>query len=84
MPEDPMRDVVAVLFGGFETLDVFGPVEILGRRPDQFNPLFYSMSGGIITSSQNVPVMTKPLSELRSAQYILFIPMGAGVKRPGR
>jgi transcriptional regulator GlxA family with amidase domain len=75
-----MRDVVAVLFNGFETLDVFGPVEILGRLSNQFNPLFYSVSGGIITSSQNVPVMTKPLSELKSAQYILFIPGGVGVK----
>jgi transcriptional regulator GlxA family with amidase domain len=75
-----MRDVVAILFNGFETLDVFGPVEILGRLPDQFNPLFCSVPGGIVTSSQNVPVMTMPLAELKSAQYILFIPEGMGIR----
>jgi len=38
------------------------------------------MTGGIITSSQNVPVMTRPLSELKSTRYVLFIPGGTGVK----
>lgn len=67
-----MRDVVTILYNDFETLDVFGPIEVLGRLPEQFSPQFYSMTGGIITSSQNVPVMTRPLSELISTQYILF------------
>lgn len=75
-----MRDVVTVLYNDFETLDVFGPIEVLGRVPEQFNPVFYSMSGGIITSSQKVPVMTRPLSELESGDYILFIPGGAGAR----
>jgi transcriptional regulator GlxA family with amidase domain len=59
---------------------VFGPIEILGRLPEQFNPLFYSLTGGIITSSQQVPVMTRPLSELKSTRYILFIPGGTGAR----
>jgi transcriptional regulator GlxA family with amidase domain len=75
-----MRDVITILFNEFETLDVFGPIEVLGRLPGYFNPLFYSMTGEIITSSQNVPVMTRPLSELKSTPYILFIPGGMGAK----
>ena len=75
-----MRDVIAILYDEFETLDVFGPIEILGRLPQYFNPCFYSMAGGIITSSQNVPVMTRPLSELKSGLYILFIPGGTGAR----
>lgn len=75
-----MRDIITILYNGFETLDVFGPVEVLGRLPEAFNPLFYSLAGGIITSSQNVPVMTRPLSELKSPRYILFIPGGAGAR----
>jgi len=75
-----MRDVVTILYDDFETLDVFGPIEVLGRVPDQFNPLFYSMDGGIIRSSQNVPVMTRPLSEMKSTNYILFIPGGTGAR----
>jgi transcriptional regulator GlxA family with amidase domain len=75
-----MRDVITVLFNDFETLDVFGPIEVLGRLPEQFNPLFYSITGGIITSSQQVPVMTRSLSALKSTGYILFIPGGMGAR----
>ncbi len=75
-----MRDVVTFLYNDFETLDVFGPIEVLGRVPEQFNPQFYSLAGGIITSSQNVPVMTRAPSELKSTGYILFIPGGNGAR----
>jgi transcriptional regulator GlxA family with amidase domain len=75
-----MRDVVTILYHDFETLDVFGPIEVLGRVPEQFNPQFYSMTGGIITSSQKVPVMTRPLSEMKSSRFILFIPGGMGAR----
>ncbi len=75
-----MRDVITILYNDFETLDVFGPIEVLGRLSEHFNPLFYSLNGGIITSTQNVPVMTRPLSELKSTQYILFIPGGMGAR----
>jgi len=76
----PIIDVITVLSNDFETLDVFGPIEVLGRLPDPFNPLFFSITGGIITSSQQVPVMTRPLSELKSSGYILFIPGGTGAR----
>lgn len=75
-----MRDIITILFNDFETLDVFGPIEVLGRLPEQFNPLFYSITGGIITSSQQVPVLTRPLSELNSTGYILLIPGGTGAR----
>lgn len=57
-----MYEVITILFDNFETLDVFGPVEILGRLEEEFHLNFYSLKGGIITSSQDVPVYTKPLS----------------------
>jgi len=75
-----MRDVITILFNGFETLDVFGPIEVFGRLPEEFNPLFYSLAGGIITSTQKVPVMTRPLADLKSSKYILFIPGGIGAR----
>jgi len=75
-----MREVAVILFNSFETLDVFGPVEILGRLKDQFTIQFYSQHGGTILSTQNVPVITKPMSELQSSNYILLIPGGDGLK----
>jgi len=74
-----MIDFIILLFPEFETLDVFGPVEVLGSVPEEFRLLFYSVQGGVITSSQKAPVMTKPLSGLESTEYILFIPGGIGI-----
>ena len=40
-----------LLFDDFETLDIFGPVEILGRVEE--NELVYeSLGGGIVRSAQ--------------------------------
>jgi transcriptional regulator GlxA family with amidase domain len=75
-----MREITTVLFNNFETLDVFGPIEILGRLNDHFNPQFYSQNGGIIVSSQNVSIMTKPISEINSTNYILLVPGGIGTR----
>jgi transcriptional regulator GlxA family with amidase domain len=75
-----MRDVAVVLFTDFETLDVFGPVEVLGRLTEQFNPEFYSMNGGIVISAQKVRVETLPFSDLHSESYILLIPGGIGIR----
>lgn len=75
-----MRKVVTILFNGFETLDVFGPVEILGRLKEEFHVNLYSMEGGIIKSSQGVQVHTRPLSQLNLENYILMIPGGIGTR----
>lgn len=75
-----MHQVVTILFNGFETLDVFGPVEILGRLKEEFHLNLYSLEGGIIKSSQNVPVQTKLLSQMNLENYILMIPGGIGTR----
>lgn len=74
-----MKNVITILFHHFETLDVFGPVEILGRLKDHFNLQLVSQAGGIITSTQNVPVVTEPLAGLSGSGHILLIPGGLGV-----
>jgi transcriptional regulator GlxA family with amidase domain len=75
-----MRDVAVILFNDFETLDVFGPVEVLGRFTEHFNLEYYSMDGGIVISAQKVRVETLPFSELHSESYILLIPGGIGIR----
>jgi len=80
MNYNQMIEITTILFDDFETLDVFGPIEILGRLKEHFNPQFYSQNGGIITSSQNVQVVTKAISEKKAEKYILFIPGGIGTR----
>ena len=75
-----MRDIVTILFNEFETLDVFGPIELLGRMPQHFNPEFYSFDGGIVTSSQKVQTATKAFSEMHSESYIMLLPGGIGTR----
>jgi putative intracellular protease/amidase len=55
-------------------------VEIFGRLKDKFSINFYSADGGEVKSTQNVPVNTKPFSNIRSKGCILLIPGGDGVK----
>jgi transcriptional regulator GlxA family with amidase domain len=74
-----MKRMITILFQNFETLDVFGPVEIMGRLKDHFNLQFVSQTGGIITSTQNVPVVTETLARLSGSGHILLIPGGLGV-----
>lgn len=70
-------DVTAILFDGFETLDMFGPVEMLGAS-GKFTTRFYSPKGGIVTSYQGVPVATEPLGNATAPQ-VLLVPGGMGV-----
>lgn len=76
-----MTDIVIVLFNDFETLDVFGPVEVLGSFKEQFKLDYYSLEGGNITSSQNVSIATKKLDQVNSKDYILFVPGGMGTRQ---
>lgn len=70
-------DVMAVLFEGFETLDVFGPVEMLGAS-GEFDVKFYSPDGGMVKSYQGVPVQTERLDAAASPE-VLLVPGGMGV-----
>ena len=56
-------NVTAILFDGFETLDMFGPVEMLGAS-GEFETKFYSLDGGVVKSYQGVPVETDMLEKI--------------------
>jgi len=74
----------AVLFNGFETMDVFGPVEVIGTlqkfMKDVFYIEYYSEKGGIVRSSQNTRIDTLPMSSIVEADTIL-IPGGFGTRQ---
>jgi len=69
-----------LLFDEFETLDVFGPVEILGRLPEIFKLNFISANGGLVESSQNVRVDTNLYTSENDIEKILLVPGGIGTR----
>jgi transcriptional regulator GlxA family with amidase domain len=75
-------NVGVLLFENFETLDVFGPVEILGRLKDLHSIRFYSLSGGLIRNSHGISISTEKLDTEHNNSEIVIIPGGAGT-RPG-
>ncbi|CQR73256.1 Isonitrile hydratase [Sporomusa ovata DSM 2662] len=71
-------DVNVLLFPDFETLDAFGPVEVLGRI-DECCLHFVSANGGIIKSSQGVAILTEPLEKV-DCSGVLLVPGGEGTR----
>jgi len=72
--------VAALVFDNFETLDVFGPVEIFGRLTEEYQVSFYSLSGGLIENTHGVSILTKPLAGIENAVDIFLIPGGYGTR----
>lgn len=76
-----IMQVAILLFEDFETLDVFGPVEIFGRLRDMFSIGFYSLDGGIIRNDHGVSHQSLPLKELKDGTDIFLIPGGYGTRK---
>lgn len=75
-------DLVVFLFDEFETLDVFGPVEVLGKLKSISKISFVSLNGGCVISSQQVPVITHDFNSfIQEPEYILLIPGGLGIRK---
>lgn len=74
-------EIAILLFDKFETLDVFGPVEIFGRLPKEYSMGFYSLQGGWINSTQGVTVLTKSIKEIPGVIEIFLIPGGVGTRQ---
>lgn len=68
-------DINFLLFEQFETLDLFGPVEICGRHPD-FQLHYISQNGDLVTSTQGVRIDTEPQRNMNTSGA-LVIPGGA-------
>lgn len=79
MPTQPV-DFNIVLFDDFETLDVFGPVEMIGMLPEKYRLGYYSPNGGIVENRHAVRIETKPFTTM-DASGILLIPGGMGTRR---
>jgi putative intracellular protease/amidase len=76
-----MMNVAVLLFEDFETLDVFGPVEIFGRLKDHYKVHFYSEGGGLVKNYHGVAIQSEKLSEVKHDPDIFLIPGGYGTRR---
>ena len=74
-------NVAILLFDDFETLDVFGPVEILGRIKDQYKIKFYSDKGEMIRNHHGICIATDRLENIRKGEDIFLIPGGPGTRK---
>ena len=68
-----------VLFDQFETLDAFGPAELIGCAPGLYQLGYYSINGGMVESNQALRVETLPFVQMDTAGALL-IPGGIGTR----
>jgi putative intracellular protease/amidase len=73
--------VGVLLFEDFETLDVFGPVEILGRLKEHYQIDFYSELGGTVSNFHGVSIQTKKLENIINGVDVFLIPGGLGTRK---
>jgi putative intracellular protease/amidase len=71
-------DINCLIFKDFETLDLFGPVEVFGKA-GECGVKFFSLPGGIITNRDNVQIMTGTISEIENYDALL-LPGGGGTR----
>lgn len=76
-----MTNLTVLLFEDFETLDVFGPVEIFGRLKDHYSVVFCSLEGGLIKNYHGVAIQTGKLEDYVGAIDIFLIPGGYGTRK---
>ena len=74
-------EVAVLLFNDFETLDVYGPVEVLGRLVDLYSVKFYSLNGGQVKNRHGVIVSTNKLEDIQNELEIFLIPGGFGTRK---
>ncbi len=72
--------VAILLFENFETLDVFGPAEIFGIIPEQYQVSFYSLYGGVVKNAHGVSIVTSHLEIIENGVDIFLIPGGYGTR----
>lgn len=68
-----------ILFDNFEVLDVFGPVEVIGKLPKHYAIKYFSQNGGLVISRQDTRIETLPFSKI-SHGGVSLIPGGMGTR----
>lgn len=72
--------VGVVLFEGFEVLDVFGPVELLSKLPNDYSIIYAAPNRGLIRSVQDVQVFASNSLKDADEVDIVLVPGGIGTR----
>lgn len=80
MTHSSPRVVSIVLFAGFELLDVFGPVELLSRFPQDISVVMVGPRAGAVRSSQGTEVIATVGYDDAPAPDIVMVPGGLGTR----
>lgn len=75
-----VRNLGIVLFPNFETLDVFGPLEMFGMLPNQLNSILISEHKGLVKSAQGQSVLSDYSWQEAPHLHLLLIPGGIGTR----
>ncbi|WP_230656450.1 DJ-1/PfpI family protein [Psychrobacter sp. I-STPA10] len=76
-----MQTLTALVFDNFETLDLYGVIEMFGSLPEHYRIQFASLSGGIIHNQHNVTLTTTTIEQLECATDILLVIGGQGTRQ---
>jgi transcriptional regulator GlxA family with amidase domain len=80
MKETQMINFNVILFENYEPLDVFGPIEVIGKLDKLYKIEFFCENAGIVCCSQNIKIETLSLAQMPETG-VLFIPGGSGTRK---
>lgn len=75
-----MRTIGALLFPGFELLDLCGPMELFGQMPQDYRLVPVAEVPGPVRSAQSLSVMAERATGKGTNFDILFVPGGPGTR----
>ncbi len=73
-----MKSIGALIFPGFQTLDLFGPLELFGWLPNDFSITTVGEKNGHVTSSSGQRIMVDVLLDEAIGFDIILVPGGPG------
>ncbi len=76
-----MRCIGALVFPGFELLDVFGPMEMFGLLDKEFSLELVAENTGPVPSNQRLSAYAEKSIDHARDYDILFVPGGAGTRQ---
>ncbi len=76
-----MRTIGALIFPGFELLDVFGPMEMFGLLPQEYELTLVAEHAGPVESGQKLSAVAECSTGQSTEFDILFVPGGRGTRR---